>query len=66
MSIFCASIGDEDGDLPDDWTECVGCGDIFLESELESGACPTCWDNRTRRCTWQEEKRRSVAGDETE
>ena len=35
-------------DGPEDWTECVGCGDIFLESELESGACPTCWDNRTK------------------
>ena len=28
--------------------ECVGCGDPYPESELESGACPECWDNRTR------------------
>ena len=30
-------------------SECVGCGDIYPESELSiGGACPTCWDGRTK------------------
>ena len=31
-----------------DEIECCGCGEIFFESELTSGACKTCWDNITR------------------
>ncbi|KKN12265.1 hypothetical protein LCGC14_1018170 [marine sediment metagenome] len=31
-----------------DDAECTGCGEIFPESELTSGACAPCWDNTTR------------------
>ena len=33
---------------PDPDCECTGCGGIFPESELTSGACKTCFNGQTR------------------
>ena len=37
-----------DVDANDLDTECASCKELYLESEMENGLCPKCWNELTR------------------